>query len=217
MKDTRTKLLKTAARLFAQKGFAGASVRQISTAAKTNVAAVNYHFGDKRALYLATVQYLVEENKNWMRSAPNPLQIPENIEKLGYQEALELFQRIIDKMLDLNLSRKNILLNRIFARAEMENSQEMAQILLAYVSNFGENFFGILCYLTGLEPKSSELILLSNAILRQASISEINRFAILHALKLKDFTPEVKQQIKDVVWHNTYAILKSYKQGSKKR
>lgn len=216
MKDTHSKLIHTAARLFAKNGFAGTSVRQICASAKTNVAAINYHFGDKQGLYLATVEYLVEQNKNWMRSAPNPLQIPQNIENLKYQDALELFHQIIDKMLDLNLSRKNILLDRIFARAEMENSQQMAQILLAYVSNFGENFFGILCYLTGLAPRSSELILLSNAILRQASISEINRFAILHALNLKDFTPEVKQQIKDVVWHNTYAILKSYKKGKKK-
>ncbi len=217
MKDTRTKLLKTAARLFAQKGFTGASVRQISNSAKTNVAAVNYHFGDKHGLYLATVQYLVEENKNWMRSAPNPLHIPEDFETMSYQEAMDLFHQIIDKMLDLNLSRKNILLDRIFARAEMENSQQMAKILVGYVSDFGGHFFRILCYLTGLELNSSELILLSNAILRQASISEINRFAILHSLKLKDYTPEVKQQIKDVVWRNTYAILKSYEQGTKKR
>ena len=44
MKDSRTKLIKTAARLFAQKGFSGTSVRQISSAAQTNVAAVNYPF-----------------------------------------------------------------------------------------------------------------------------------------------------------------------------
>ncbi|WP_458402478.1 TetR/AcrR family transcriptional regulator [Candidatus Avelusimicrobium sp.] len=217
MKDTRTKLIQTAARLFAKHGFFGTSVRQISTAAKTNVAAVNYHFGDKRGLYLATIAHLVEQTKKMLTSGPNGVQVPQDIDRLNRVEALELFHKILDKMMDMSFSGKNVLLERIFGHAEMENSPQMVKILLGYVANYDGPFFRHLRHLTGLEAGSSELILLANAVFRQVHISDFNRFAILRSLKLKDYTPEVKQQIKDIVWHNTYAILKSYEKGTKKR
>jgi AcrR family transcriptional regulator len=49
--DTRNRILTTAESLFAQHGYAGVSLRQITGAAKVNVAAVNYHFYDKEGLY----------------------------------------------------------------------------------------------------------------------------------------------------------------------
>jgi AcrR family transcriptional regulator len=49
---TRQRLLDTAERLFAERGFAGASVREITDAARTNLGAVNYHFQSKQKLYV---------------------------------------------------------------------------------------------------------------------------------------------------------------------
>lgn len=50
---TRERLLTQAEILFAAGGYNGVSVRQITTAADCNLAAVNYHFGNKKNLYLA--------------------------------------------------------------------------------------------------------------------------------------------------------------------
>ena len=49
--ETRSRVLKAAARLFAERGFNHVSVRAICKEAGSNVAAVNYHFGDKLGLY----------------------------------------------------------------------------------------------------------------------------------------------------------------------
>ncbi|MEA1971141.1 MAG: TetR/AcrR family transcriptional regulator [Thermodesulfobacteriota bacterium] len=51
-KTTRDRLLEVAETLFAQKGYDAVSVRKITTAAGCNLAAVNYHFGNKKTLYL---------------------------------------------------------------------------------------------------------------------------------------------------------------------
>ena len=51
-KTTRDRLLKSAEMLFAQKGYAAVSVREITNVAKCNLAGVNYHFGNKKTLYL---------------------------------------------------------------------------------------------------------------------------------------------------------------------
>jgi AcrR family transcriptional regulator len=48
--STRERILGVAETLFARHGFAGASLRQMTAAAKVNLAAVNYHFGSKESL-----------------------------------------------------------------------------------------------------------------------------------------------------------------------
>jgi AcrR family transcriptional regulator len=47
---SKRKLLDAAEQLFADKGFEAVSVRDITQLAKTNVAAVNYHFGSRESL-----------------------------------------------------------------------------------------------------------------------------------------------------------------------
>ena len=49
--DTRESILDAAERLFARDGYAGATLRAITRAAGANLAAVQYHFGGKEALY----------------------------------------------------------------------------------------------------------------------------------------------------------------------
>ena len=51
--QTRERLLDAAERLFAERGYHAASVREITARAHCNVAAVNYHFGSKLNLYTA--------------------------------------------------------------------------------------------------------------------------------------------------------------------
>lgn len=49
--DTKSRLLETAATLFAEHGYRGASVRHICDLARANPGAVSYHFGGKKQLY----------------------------------------------------------------------------------------------------------------------------------------------------------------------
>ncbi|HVZ13903.1 MAG TPA: helix-turn-helix domain-containing protein, partial [Bauldia sp.] len=48
--STKERILTAAEQLFAQRGFDGASLRQLTAAAGVNLAAVNYHFGSKDRL-----------------------------------------------------------------------------------------------------------------------------------------------------------------------
>ena len=54
--ETKERLLEAAGRVFAERGFRDATVREICQQAGANVAAVNYYFGDKQRLYIESVK-----------------------------------------------------------------------------------------------------------------------------------------------------------------
>jgi AcrR family transcriptional regulator len=61
MDTTQERLLQIAAKLFAQKGFSGVSMRAIANTAGITQAAIYHHFANKEELYFAAVRYLNED------------------------------------------------------------------------------------------------------------------------------------------------------------
>ena len=62
LSDTRARILDAAERLFMAHGYDGTSMRQITSEAGVNLAAVNYHFGSKEAL----IQEVFRRRLNWL-------------------------------------------------------------------------------------------------------------------------------------------------------
>ena len=62
-KSTQQRLIEAAGELFAEKGFKETTVRDISEHAGANLAAVNYHFGDKEKLYEGVVCSIINRIK----------------------------------------------------------------------------------------------------------------------------------------------------------
>jgi len=54
--EARNRLLDVALKLFADKGFAKTSTREIAQAAQANLASISYYFGDKQGLYRAVFE-----------------------------------------------------------------------------------------------------------------------------------------------------------------
>jgi len=77
---TRAKLLEAAGQVFAEHGYHSATVREICLRAGANVAAVNYHFGDKLALYTEVLRQSVGAAHNQaIHSALDQQGAPEKI------------------------------------------------------------------------------------------------------------------------------------------
>jgi AcrR family transcriptional regulator len=57
--ETRARIVTAALKLFGERGFEGASTRDIATAAGVNAPALQYYFDNKEGVYLACVEHIV--------------------------------------------------------------------------------------------------------------------------------------------------------------
>ncbi len=65
-KSTRARILRAALEVFAERGFAAATLREITDVAQVNVAAIHYHFGSRDVL-IHEVMHAVSEPLNRLR------------------------------------------------------------------------------------------------------------------------------------------------------
>ncbi|MDZ8118354.1 TetR/AcrR family transcriptional regulator [Pontiella agarivorans] len=86
VKTTKERLIEAAAPIFAEKGYRETTVAEISDAAEANIAAVNYHFGDKAQLYSEVWNYLVSV-------ARSEFPYPDDHTEVGAERWLCLFLR----------------------------------------------------------------------------------------------------------------------------
>ncbi len=70
--ESRERLLHTALRLFAEKGFEKTSTREIAAAAGVNIGAISYYFGDKAGLYRAVFLEPLGNSKDDIALFDNP-------------------------------------------------------------------------------------------------------------------------------------------------
>ncbi|HNW61295.1 MAG TPA: CerR family C-terminal domain-containing protein [bacterium] len=94
--DTRHSLLAAASEIFAEKGYRDATIAAICEKAGANIAAVNYHFGDKQNLYVETWRHCFTES---IKAHPPDGGVAENAPaKTRLQgQVTALLQRIADE------------------------------------------------------------------------------------------------------------------------
>ncbi len=100
--STKTKILNAAELLFADKGFNGTSLREITSQAEVNLAAVNYHFGSKKELIKAVMSRYMNELSPRLESALHAICVDEVKPTLN-----EVFSAFLDPLLHLNTFKDN--------------------------------------------------------------------------------------------------------------
>jgi AcrR family transcriptional regulator len=100
--STKSKILDAAEHLFADKGFNGTSLREITSLAEVNLAAVNYHFGSKKELIKAVMSRYMNELAPKLESALNTL-----CQQSQQPSLNEVFSAFIEPLLSLNVFKEN--------------------------------------------------------------------------------------------------------------
>ena len=122
--STRQRILGAAEELFAERGFAAASLRQVTAAAKVNLAAVNYHFGSKNNLIEEVFRRRLDELSQ--RRLERLADVAQS-ESATLETLLDAF---ITPALELSLDREGgSVFMRVLARAFAEHNSNLRRFL----------------------------------------------------------------------------------------
>jgi len=121
--STKERILRAAESLFARRGFDGASLRELTSAAGVNLAAVNYHFGSKEKLVEQIFRRRLDALNN---SRLEALALVAGREETTVDDVLGAFIR---PALDLSHDETGSLFMRVLARAFAEHDDTLRQFL----------------------------------------------------------------------------------------
>ena len=158
--DSKEKILSQAKLLFAQKGYAGVSVRSLAKAVGVTPAALYHHFPDKKTLYLETVQFAFFNKAQafsavWQSEQPAIEKLRLFVESLAELLLADLdFHRLIQhELLEADDERMKLLAEDVFYEQFSELLQlfqELAPKLDAHLAAI--SVLGLICQQIEMQP-----------------------------------------------------------------
>ena len=94
---SKQRILDSATKLFAQKGYDGVGIREICKDANANICMISYFWGGKQELYKGIVDNLIEKQTEYAKSFLNLDTEPSTLPK---QEQISLLYTVIDKVIE---------------------------------------------------------------------------------------------------------------------
>lgn len=147
--ETRDRLLKAAERLFADRGFKKVTVRDICRAARANVAAVNYHFGDKLGLYREVMQSAIDGMRGTNDAAR---------EAGAGQPPEEQLRRYISIFVDRVLTPGNDAIHRLINREMNDPTPALDALVEQGVRPRVEYLSGLIAAIIGCDPTDQSVL-----------------------------------------------------------
>jgi len=129
---TKGRLVAAASELFAGRGFHGTTVRDIAARAGVNVAAGNYHYGSKKALYLEVFRAQFAEIRALL-ARRGAAKAPAELEVLSRPELRRLFGVRVRAMLDLLIGPPLSLHGALMQREMMDPSEALPVIVGEFI------------------------------------------------------------------------------------
>lgn len=150
--DTREKLLQAASEVFAAQGFQATTVREICALVDANVAAVNYHFGDKAGLYIEVLRRSIIGDEE-----RPPTGSPEDLLRL-------FIQRMLGKTC---LGEHASLHFRIMAHEMAQPTPALSQVIAEVIGPKFQQLRGILGAILHLAPDHPTTVLCAHSLIGQ--------------------------------------------------
>jgi AcrR family transcriptional regulator len=162
---TKQRLIAIAGEIFAEQGFSAATVREICTRAKANVAAVNYYFGDKMGLYIETVQAA--------HCAPPEMMNREWPAGVSPQDKLRFFiEQMLTHLLD---DRRPAWHARLMMREMAEPTEACIKLVEAYIRPLADELRGILGEMLPEGTPEAERWLIGGSIMGQCLFHKVQK------------------------------------------
>lgn len=200
--STREKLLNAAAEVFAETGYYGATVRQICARADTNIALVNYHFGDKMGLYTEVLQQSVRTGHvDAIRTALEQQSTPEEILRSVIQARVRGIANggIADQQF------------RIVIHELAHPTPAMARVVNKLSKPIYDRMLELIGRIAGLAPDNEKTRLCTHSVMGQIMLYVLARPFVVQLWPQLKMSPEQLDRIADHIADFSLAYLRQLK------
>jgi AcrR family transcriptional regulator len=177
---TRARVLDAAATLFAERGYAGTKMRDIAARAGANLASGHYHWGSKKALYLAVFrQHFANTRAELQRRGATGS--PEELARMSRPDLERMLRARVKVMLDILIGPPPGIHGTLMQREMCDPSEALPVIVGEFVKPMMQEMEAIVAALEPtLDPAAVELC--SRSIAGQALFY---RFAMPGVLRME--------------------------------
>ncbi|MFJ7885784.1 CerR family C-terminal domain-containing protein [Pseudomonas sp. NPDC096917] len=208
--ETSLRIIEAALTLFGERGFEGASTRDIAELAGVNAPALNYYFKNKEGVYLACAEYMVERTCDYLAPTIEAAQALLGT-RPDTEQLIESFCTVQGKIGEFMLvSNRTHNWRKFYAREQaglgpnsgaQMISQRIGQRIIGVTS-------GIISRLIGPTASDEECILRAMSLTGQLLPFHLNRAKSLSSLDWDAITPERYALLIGIVREQTVAVLR---------
>ena len=185
--NAKEKILNTAIKLFAQKGFDGTSIREICKSANINICMISYYFGGKQELYQEIITNLIKSQNAYLESF---LDIDEDFSNKSKKELIEKLQIVLEKFIDYFYSNISSDLIAFFVKEQQKSDFEVKPPAIIYLRR-------LVAAILNKQTNDKEVIFKVLFLISQINSPKILTTFSLKVLNQTEFTDEDIQIIKN--------------------
>jgi AcrR family transcriptional regulator len=162
-RETKDRLLEAASALFAERGYHGTKLRDVAARARVNLAAGHYHFGSKKALYLAVLRAQFAAIRGLLQ-AHGAVRTKGELRRLTRPALQDLLRTRVRVMLDILLGPPPGLHGTLMQREMCDPSEAMPVIVDEFIRPVMSEMAEIIRHLTpSLDAETAERCAMSVA------------------------------------------------------
>ena len=207
---SKERIIMAASEVFAEYGFTHGTTREISRRADANIAAINFHFGSKKQLYLFVLNYW--KNKAFERIPFSQMKD----ESIPPEERLRLYIR---SLLLLVLDEKTaVWIEKLITRELiLESTSAHSSFVGDDVKNISQCLLGVIRELCGEDVCTKDLNLCTASIIGQYALFSTNRSILQSVFMLPPFNDENIEVFVDHIVRFSLGGISVIKAKDKKR
>lgn len=200
--ETRARIVEAAVAVFGERGYDGASTRDIASAAGVNAPAIQYYFDGKEGVYLECVEHLIA--LLWRKMAPSVEAAEQALADAGTDDAvlidasLGILGTVVSTIQD---SPQTSAWRAFLDRHQAGLCPESATMVFEerFKARIGRVIRQLIARLAGFAVEDDRTVIHSMALFTQGLAFRVQKPKLLAALKWTEISQKEMEQVRDVV------------------
>lgn len=212
--ETRRRIIDVALRLFGERGFEGASTREIAKAAGVNAPALQYYFDNKEGVYRACAEYIADSSAAHFAPVVKMAEAVVADARATREQVFEAFGELLDAVTDFHLLPDDAEHRRLFmAHEQVGQGPSVLFDLLdkGLRPRMGETSTRLIARYCDMPPTDPLLRMRVMMLFGQVMVFSLGRRSLLSKLGWDRFGPKQVATIKQAARAQSRVLMDSWR------